>query len=127
VPFEINVDQLLHFVEMDEFSQDWERLGLDIDGDLWALQISIMQNPARAPVIPGTGGLRKLRFSAPSQQQGKRGAVRVCYVYFPRNWMVLLVLAYGKSQQANLTAREKQGIRQYIAAIERWLERPKPR
>jgi len=127
VPTELPVDQFLHFVEMDEFCQDWERLGLDIDGDLWTLQIAIMQNPVAAPVVPGTGGLRKLRFAAPSQQRGKSGAVRVCYVYFPRHAVVLLAMAYGKSQKSTLSAREKQGIRQYIAAVEKWLDRHKPR
>lgn len=124
---DVHFEQFLHFVEMDEFRQDWEGLGLDIDSDLWTPQIAIMQDPTQAPVITGTGGLRKLRFSPPSRRQGKSGAIRVCYVYFPLYQTILLAMAYGKSQKANLTAREKQGIRHYIAAAERWLERHKPR
>jgi len=124
---DVHFEQFLHFVEMDEFCQDWEGLGLNVDSDLWTLQIAIMQNPTQAPVIAGTGGLRKLRFSPPSHQQGKSGAIRVCYVYFPRHGTILLAMAYGKNQKATLTAREKQGIREYIATAERWLERHKPK
>lgn len=111
----------LHFVELDEFSDDWKALGLDLEQDLFALQIAIMANPEGAPVIQGTGGLRKLRFAPVSWGTGKSGAVRVAYVYFKQYWFVLLVLAYGKNEQGNLTAEEKAGIKKYIARTEKWL------
>jgi len=80
---ELTPEDLLHFVELDEFRDDWEQLGLDVEGDLWALQILIMRNPGGTPVIPETGGLRKMRFAPGRWNTGKSGAVRVCYVYFP--------------------------------------------
>jgi hypothetical protein len=51
-------DELLHFVELDEFGADWMELGLDVESDLWSLQMTIMSAPGNAPVISGTGGLR---------------------------------------------------------------------
>ena len=115
-------DQLLHFVELDEFTADWKRLGLDIEVDLLALQVELMRNPQAGNVVPGAGGLKKLRFSPPRWRAGKRGAIRVAYAYFPRHWTMLLVMAYAKNRKANLTAAEKQGVRTSLERIETWLD-----
>lgn len=116
-----NPEDFLHFVELDGFRDDWEKLDLNDEGDDWALQISIMCNPKGSPVIKGTGGLRKVRFAPERWNVGKSGAVRVCYVYFPDHWTVLLVAAYGKSEKGDLTEEEKRGIKAYIKQVESWL------
>ena len=118
---ELTAEDFVHFVELDEFGDDWKQLGLDVERDLWALQILIMSDPDGPPVIPGTGGLRKIRFAPGRWKVGKRGAVRVCYVYFPNHWTVLLVMAYGKNEKDDLSLEEKQGIRTYIEEVKRWL------
>jgi hypothetical protein len=115
-------EDLLHFVELDEFSDDWKQLGLDLENDLWDLQIDIMSSPDAAPVISGTGGLRKMRFAPQEWHSGKSGAVRVCYAYFKPHWTVLLVMAYGKGRKETLTAEEKRGIKTYLATFERWVD-----
>jgi hypothetical protein len=79
---ELKPTDLLHFIELDEFSDDWNSLRLD-DDDLLALQVLIMLGPERAAVIEGTGGLRKLRFSPLRWNTGKSGALRVCFAWFP--------------------------------------------
>lgn len=109
-----NPQKLPGFIELRDFSESWERLGLDAD-DLLALQDAIMAGPQRPPVIPGTGGLRKIRFAPPSRNVGKRGAIRVCYVYFADPGLILLMLAYSKTEKDTLTPAEKTGIRDYIA------------
>jgi hypothetical protein len=114
-------DRFLHFVELDEFRADWEGLGLDVENDLLALQLVLMHDPSAGAVIAGTGGLRKLRFAPPGRSAGKRGSLRVCYVWWPEYWLILLVMVYGKSAKQDLTAHEKRGIRQYIHRIEQWL------
>jgi hypothetical protein len=108
---------------LDEFQDDWEQLGLDVEEDLWALQILIMTDPTRPQVEPGTGGLRKVRFAPKRWGTGKRGAARVCYVYFPAYWTVLLVAAYSKNKKDKLTDEEKKGIKMYIGQVEEWLAR----
>jgi len=118
---QLTPEDFLHFVELDGFRDDWEKLGLDDEHDDWALQILIMCNPKGAPVIKGTGGLRKLRFAPDRWKTGKRGAVRVCYVYFPDHWTVLLVAAYGKNEKDDLTQQERAGLKEYIGQVERWL------
>lgn len=62
--------ELLHFIELRAFTEAWDHhLGLG-DDELTALQILIMMQPKGAPVVAGTGGLRKLRFAAESQGTG---------------------------------------------------------
>jgi hypothetical protein len=117
-----NPERFLRFIELDEFAEDWQSLGLDREIDWWNLEIDIMENPEVGDVIPGAGGLRKMRFGRSGQQVGKRSGVRVCYVYFPEHLTVLLVLAYGKSEKADLTAREKKYISAYIERTKEWLD-----
>lgn len=44
------------FVRFPSFTRDWEHFGLD-DGDLLALELEILKDPTRAPVVRGTSGL----------------------------------------------------------------------
>ena len=60
------------FVWFPSFVRDWERLGLDAE-DLRSLENEILKDPSRSPVIKGTGGLRKLRFSGRKSTRGKSG------------------------------------------------------
>ena len=114
--------ELLHFIELDEFQQDWKELALDVENDLWELQNEIMRDPEGPPVIQGTGGLRKMRFAPRRWGVGKSGAIRVCYVYFKPHWTVLLVMAYGKSRKDNLTAAENRDIARYIRVVQKWFD-----
>ncbi len=75
-------------------------------------------------VIPGTGGLRKIRFSPSSWRRGKSGAIRACYAYFVSAEQVFLVAAYGKNEKENLTAGEKAAYRKLLREIELSLTRP---
>lgn len=109
-------------MELDEFADDWKQLGLDVENDLWQLQNHIMSGPKLAPVIEGTGGLRKLRFAPPRWKRGKSGAARICYAYFEKHWTVLLVMAYGKNEKETMTVQEKAAIRNYLLQVETWLD-----
>ncbi|RLS59288.1 MAG: hypothetical protein DWH91_00480 [Planctomycetota bacterium] len=106
-------EDLLTFILMDGFSDDWDELGLE-DMDLQALEIMIMAAPTGPPVVPGTGRLRKIRFARSGRNVGKSGGARVCYVYFEEWKIVLLVVAYGKSEKDDLDPDEKRAIRALI-------------
>lgn len=108
---------LLQFWEAAVFRRAWDDLGLDSD-DLLDLQMQIILRPSAAPLIPGTGGLRKLRFSPAGWRAGKSGALRVCYVYFEEAGEVLLVLVYAKSERDDLNSDEKAAARAQIARQE---------
>jgi hypothetical protein len=120
---ELQPEEFLRFVETDEFVQQWQSLGFDVEKDLWDLQISIMRNPEVGRPIAGTGGLRKMRFGRAGDRIGKRGGIRVCYVNFKEHSIVLLVTAYGKSDKDDLTATEKKAIREYIERAKAALNR----
>ena len=107
----------LTFGYLNVFSADWRRLRLD-DDDLRALELEIMHNPSVGRMIPGAGGLRKIRFSTPGWNRGKSGAIRVCYVYFLRYESVYMFGAYAKNERENITAADKAAYRRLLSAIE---------
>lgn len=91
------------------FAADWKRLGLT-DEDLSSLEAALMRRPTAGPVMKGTGGLRKIRFAPPSWGTGKSGATRVCYLWFPAFSRFYLVTMFGKNEQSNLTAAERNAV-----------------
>ncbi len=109
-------EDLFVFVELDGFWEDWCDLGLG-DEDLLALQVLIMMQPSKPPVIPGTGGLRKIRFAPARWKTGKSGAIRVCYVFLAEHGIVLLVVPYSKKERDDLPPAHKKAYRELIRAI----------
>lgn len=116
----ITPEDLLTFVYLDEFADDWKQLHPnDTDEEsLWALEVAIMMAPSKAPVVPGTGGLRKLRFVEEGSNRGTSGGLRVCYAYFPEHNTVLMVIAFDKHEQSTLSSDEKKSIKRVIAFID---------
>jgi len=72
----------LTFVQLRTYVSDAAALRLT-DSDQQAIEEILLVRPAAGAVIPGTGGLRKLRFSPSSRRGGKSGGIRVCYAWFP--------------------------------------------
>ncbi len=112
----------LTFVHLDPFVSAWARLKLG-DSALRALELDILMDPTRPPIVAGTGGLRKLRFSPDSWPTGKSGALRVLYACWPEHGVVALVYAYSKSETENISAQEKGQIKAMIEDIARHLAR----
>ena len=111
----------LRFVQIDPFPRMWGNLGLN-DEDLRALEILIMSIPENAAVIPGTNGLRKLRFARAESPQGKRGGYRVFFVYVPEYGIVLLMAIIAKSKKADLTKADLNALSQVILRYQKLLE-----
>jgi len=63
-------------------------------------------------VIPGTGGLRKLRWAA--KGHGKRGGARVIYFWWLADDKILLLDIYAKGRQEDLSADEIARLKQKI-------------
>jgi len=72
-------------------------------------------NPQDGDVIPGTGGIRKLRWGKAGA--GKRGGVRVIYFYHNADMPLYLLLAYAKAQATDLTQDEKRTLTALAATI----------
>ena len=65
--------------------------------------------------IPGTGGVRELRFGALGR--GKRGGARVIYFYGGETIPVYALLAYAKSARTDLSPAERRSVSTLAAAI----------
>lgn len=112
----------MDFIYLDGFERQWKQLKLD-DADRKALRVAIAIAGGKSPVIRGTGGLRKIRYSPLASQRGKSSGVRVCYAFFPAYGIALLVSVYAKGRKDDLTAGERKAIRRELIEFERELER----
>lgn len=61
-------------------------------------------------MMPGCGGLRKVRWSDPQRGKGKRGGLRVIYLLVPEVRVVVLVDVYDKDEADDLTTKEKRVV-----------------
>ncbi|MBI3923030.1 MAG: transcriptional regulator [Armatimonadetes bacterium] len=66
------------------------------------LQGCLIKRPDAGVVIPGSGGVRKLRWGAAGR--GKRGSVRVIYYLMKQDDEIWLLTIYGKWEKANIAA-----------------------
>lgn len=71
--------------------------------------------------IAGTGGLRKIRCGG--EGQGKRGGWRVVFADYPNYGVVILIVAFRKNVQENLTAEQVRDLRQIKEIMDREIER----
>ena len=72
-------------------------------------------HPLSGDEVPGTGGVRKVRFAA--RGKGKSGGVRVIYYFFDEENPLYAIFLYGKNEQANLTPEQKREVASYAATI----------
>jgi mRNA-degrading endonuclease RelE of RelBE toxin-antitoxin system len=68
-----------------------------------AMERSIAADPRSAPVIPGTGGIRKLRWSGSGR--GKRGGVRTIYFFHGEIATIYLLTIYAKGDRKTCDQR----------------------
>jgi hypothetical protein len=71
-----------------------------------ALVDFLARNPESGDIIPGTGGVRKMRWSRPGM--GKRGGARVVYFYYHADAPLYAITVYAKADRADMTADEKK-------------------
>jgi hypothetical protein len=64
----------------------------------------LANHPTAGDLIPGTGGVRKLRWGL--EGRGKRGGARVIYFHHNTDIPVFALTAYAKNEQANLTQQD---------------------
>jgi hypothetical protein len=100
------------FVETPVFSGQIQ--GLLDDEDYRALQLVLALRPEQGTLIPGSGGIRKLRWAA--RGKGKRGGLRIIYYWDSGEAFIYMLFVYAKSQQEDLTPDQ-------LKALKRGLER----
>jgi hypothetical protein len=65
---------------------------------------TLARDPKCGDVVPGGGGIRKVRFAA--KGKGKSGGVRVIYYYHSLLMPLYLLTLFGKGERANLSRAE---------------------
>ena len=92
------------FIETQVFTED---LPHHLDEEEYReFQCYLASDPETGDVIQGTGGLRKIRWSA--RGKGKRGGVRIIYYYICKRGQIRLLLIYRKGIKDDLDARERR-------------------
>jgi hypothetical protein len=108
------------FVESRGFSEDRRQLEraheLSHD-DLVALEQSILADPQTGDLVPGTGGLRKVRLGQRQVRRGKRGGVRVYYLDLPHRAVTHLVAIFGKREKSDLSPAERRLVSELVKQL----------
>jgi len=79
------------------------------DDEYRELQQELVLNPGAGDIIRHSGGLRKLRWR--SATKGKRGGIRVIYYWYLSEDEIYMLLAYGKGEKDDLSAKEVRRLR----------------
>ncbi|AOU97064.1 hypothetical protein BI364_02745 [Acidihalobacter yilgarnensis] len=90
------------------------------DEDYAELQQALIHRPDLGDLIPGSGGLRKVRWV--QRGRGKRDGIRVIYYWYDPEHMIYMLLAYAKNEQENLTQDQMKILRKLIRReIRTWI------
>jgi hypothetical protein len=111
----------LTFLYLSAFAREWDRQRLT-DEDLPALEALLATKGGSAPVMRGTGGMRKIRFAPLSWHTGKSGAARIGFAFFRLKSVVVVVAMFAKNETGNFTGSERASIAGKLARIERALK-----
>jgi mRNA-degrading endonuclease RelE of RelBE toxin-antitoxin system len=71
------------------------------DDEYLGLQSFLLQFPEAGKIIPGSGGIRKVRWAMTGK--GKRGGVRVIYYYKRQDDEIWLLTIYSKNEVASIS------------------------
>jgi hypothetical protein len=98
------------FIETRLFSQ---LVGEYLSDDEYAsLQKTLIANPRAGTLIPGSGGVRKIRWAV--RGRGKRGGVRVIYYAKIREGVIWMLTIYPKNVAENIPAHVLRKIKEEI-------------
>lgn len=94
------------FTESAAFSR--KVYGILSEDELIALEYRLLLSPDAGDLIPGAGGLRKIRVA--TRGRGKRGGSRVIYYWYVDPEKIQFCRIYEKSSQENLSKAELSNI-----------------
>ena len=101
---------MFSFIESKLFSR---LVGEYLTDDEYArLQIALIDAPESGALVPGSGGVRKLRWAQPGR--GKRGGIRVIYYAKTRAGVIWMLTIYAKNEEENIPAHVLRKIKEEI-------------
>lgn len=93
------------------------------ESEVDTLKDYVAMHPMAGDEIPGTGGLRKLRWSRAGM--GKRGGARVIYYFYDETAPVYLLYAYTKASQEDLTTDERKAVVTFVQLLKEEIRKRK--
>ena len=108
------------FVRLHEFEKQSKLMGLD-ENDIREIENAILDNPSIGDLMPGTGGVRKLRIALPNR--GKSGGARVVYVDYASYSMTYLLSIFTKSEKINLNRAERNELKILVGVLKNELRK----
>jgi len=97
-------------VETPSYLADADRL-FSADERL-AIVERLATDPTCGVVIPGSGGIRKVRFGFGAR--GKSGGARIIYLFSGESLPVFVLAAFAKNEKANLSPAERNALAKVV-------------
>ena len=72
----------------------------------------LASDPTCGVVIPGSGGIRKVRFGFGAR--GKSGGARIIYLFSGESLPVFVLAAFAKNEKANLSPAERNALARMV-------------
>jgi mRNA-degrading endonuclease RelE of RelBE toxin-antitoxin system len=69
-------------------------------------------DPTCGVIIPGSGGIRKVRFGFGGR--GKSGGARIIYLFSGERLPVFVLAVFAKNEKANLSAAERNALARMV-------------
>ena len=85
------------------------------DDEYRKIQLALVLRPEAGKIIPGSGGLRKIRWK--SGGSGKRGGLRLIYFWDVQEDKIYMLLIYKKSKQEDLTQNQLKILRNLVKEL----------
>lgn len=76
------------------------------------LQKALIKNAEIGAIVPGSGGVRKMRWAAPGR--GKRGGYRIIYYVRQKHGVIWMLTMYAKNVKDTIPAGVLKQIREEI-------------
>lgn len=116
--YSMNTIDMYTIVETEQFIKESEKLLSESEKS--QLFEYLAKNPKKGDLIPGTGGVRKLRFA--NKGKGKRSGVRVIYYFYNENNPVFLFDIYGKNQTIDLSNEDKKILYSIVKEMKNFMQ-----
>lgn len=72
-------------------------------------------NPEAGDLVPGTGGVRKLRWAL--EGRGKRGGARVIYYFHSERIPLFIMTAYAKNVRDDISDADRNDMKQFVKML----------
>ena len=95
------------FVELHGFTQVVTTYFVN-DDNYARFQAALLAAPTAGQVMQSCGGLRKIRWADPRRGKGKRGGLRIIYLFVPEAERIYMFDVYDKDEAEDLTPDQRR-------------------